>query len=63
MSAPIIGFVCSRCQGSGVDPVPEAVCCGRPTPGDAPWDVPECCGQPDLVQQPCASCGGEGVVR
>jgi hypothetical protein len=27
----------------------EQVCCGNPRGGDAPWDEPVCCGEPDIV--------------
>lgn len=47
---------CTRCDGTGIDPVPAPVCCRRA--------MDECggrgCSGPEPEQQPCADCGGYG---
>lgn len=35
-------------------------CCGVMTPGNSPWDPPECCGEPNVEE--CPTCDGSGVV-
>lgn len=50
---------CSRCNGSGVDPVPGMECCRG-----SDW---ECgargCTGPVPIQEPCRRCGGCGTVE
>ncbi|WP_428398220.1 hypothetical protein [Marinobacter salarius] len=54
--APASGEVetpCARCNGQGVDPDPEPVCCGRGT-------THGCCGEPEPDFGPCRDCAGTG---
>lgn len=58
-------LVCDYCNGDGVDPNPEPICCQQPVVGAEYMGQVDvvCCGSPEPDYKQCEKCQGTGRLK